>query len=157
MARTNQRGSVLEFIIIGSVMAILLVGGAYLVRRTLMSAGDDNKISLVEDENGDNYNDSGDAVEGPDDESNKDSNDSSNEDTVDQIPGGTSTDTDNSSNPSQPTPGSDNLPQTGQDSASPETLPQTGPVDIAVNGLLLGGVVAAGTAYRRSRKLPTTL
>lgn len=33
MARTNQGGSVLGFVLIGGVLALLLVGGAYLVRK----------------------------------------------------------------------------------------------------------------------------
>lgn len=33
MARTNQGGSILGFVLIGGVLALLLVGGAYLVRK----------------------------------------------------------------------------------------------------------------------------
>ena len=41
MVRTNQGGSILNFAIIGVVMALLLVGGAYFVRHNLSAVADE--------------------------------------------------------------------------------------------------------------------
>lgn len=45
MVRTNQGGSILGFVIIGGVLALLLVGGVYFVRQQLTTPPSDTETS----------------------------------------------------------------------------------------------------------------
>ena len=142
MARINQRGSILEFIIIGSMMALLLVGGAYFVRRTLMSADRSDEIATSQEDTSEDTSDETSEEKG---ESQPDRNGTVEKD-ADNKPEDESSQQDTSGD--QPSDDKDN---------APDNLPQTGPADTLKGGLLVGGLVAVGAAYKRSRDSVTSL
>lgn len=137
MARVNERGSIVEFVIVGGIMALLLVGGAYFVRHTLMPADQSTGSTAAQD----------------DDES------ASSDETADNTAGEQSTDApaqQDTSVTDAESSSDESATSTGSDQ-SPDSLPQTGPTESIVTGLLLGCLVAAVAAYKRSRGLSISL
>lgn len=148
MVRTNQGGSILEFIIIGTVMALLLVGGAYFVRQNLTSADQGEELVSLdngEEESSNTPDESSDSTD--DDKSQSESEETPATDQEDQ--------TENES--ANGLDGSGQIPQTGQETEAPESLPETGPADVVLSGLLLGGLAAVAAVYLRSRGSSVTL
>lgn len=149
MVRTNQGGSILGFIVIGSVMALLLVGGVYFVRNYLSPETDRGPVAV---ENGsESQEDQEPAPEeepaAPEEESEPDQ-----EEGADQ--GG------DTGTPAPEQPSDDEAqPQTEvpRGGASPENLPETGLADTLLTSLALSGVVAAAIAYKRSRDISVSL
>lgn len=133
MVRTNQGGSILGFVIIGGVLALLLVGGAYFVRHTL-SPTDEREEPVVSQNDGD------DSAQSSDDEpdASKEKDEQTDEEAT--LPGRT-----DANSPSS------------QDNEALDDLPQTGPEGSLLAGILLSGIVAVGTAYKRSRDITTSL
>ncbi len=130
MVRTNQGGSILGFVIIGGVMALLLVGGAYLVRHNLNSTSDGAPIAVENDTEPEQPADD-DAVT-PDEEqpdAQEEQDDASQDSTASD----------------------EQSPSVHADTGSPEHLPQTGPGETIVGALLLGSIAGAAVAYKRSR------
>lgn len=123
MVRTNQRGSIMGFVAIGGIMALLLIGGAYIVRHTLAASSESTQPTVTE-ESGD------DTPVGQPATNEKD--ESAEEEAA--LPGREDTS-------SQPTP----------QTTAPADLPQTGPADGIMTSILLGGMVGAGLLYKRSR------
>lgn len=149
MVRTNQGGSILGFVIVGSVLALLLIGGAYFVRHSLMPS-DRNSGPVAQKNEADGEPDvdisDSNAPERSDDESAESHQDDS---TTQQPAGDTSG---QSAGDSIPTTGN-----TGEDELEPDALPQTGPTGAVLSGIMLGVLTALAIGYRRSRDLATSL
>lgn len=135
MVRTNQGGSILGFVIIGGVMALLLVGGAYLVRHNLAPASDSEPVAVEE---------SGSASETQEEEAAKPEDDEP--DVVDDH-----------QQHAEEEPKNEQPSQTEAGADSPEHLPQTGPADVLIGGLLLGSITGVSIAYKRSRDALSSL
>jgi len=131
MVRTNQGGSILGFLIIGGVMALLLIGGVYLVRKNLIPAMGPGTVAVKDDE--DKAPSSEEDRDTPEAEEAKPSDD---ETASENLPG--------------PLKVADK-PQPKDDNDSQRNLPETGPGGILLSGFLLSGIVAASLAYFRSR------
>lgn len=154
MVRTNQGGSLLGFIAVGSVMVLLLIGGVYFVRQNLMSETDSDPVA-VEDIDTDVDNGTG-TSDDKDTETSKEESSSQygsayqekqeDDDTEDAI----------TTPPEQPTD-TEALPGTGSSTVSPDTLPETGLSSTVLTSIVIGGVVAAFVAYLRSRALSVSL
>lgn len=123
MARIGQRGSILGFIIVGGIMALLLVGGAYLVRNTLVMNSETTQSPATDTAKDD-------ATEQP-------SSGAGGESTDEEV--------------ALPGPADSGDSQSEQKTEAPADLPQTGPAGTLLTGILLGGLVAATLAYKRSR------
>lgn len=137
MRRTNQGGSILSFVVIGGIMVLLLIGGAYLVRHTLAPAM--NKDTSVAQKD-----------EGSSSDTKKDQTTSEDKSTSDE---GTAPKTDE--NTDATTPGQTEQPSTlPSGSATPEThtLPTTGPDGALVSGVMLSSLVGIAALYVRSRR-----
>lgn len=136
MNRTKQGGSVLSFILIGCALALVLIGGVFLVRRvwtprpTTQVAGPTN--APASQSNG--------ATPAP----------------AAPAPSTTPTPSSSSQNSgsagSQASPAPAPAPQAAAPAPAPSALPTTGPADTVGTMLILGVVVAAGTAYVQSRR-----
>ncbi len=145
MVRTNQGGSILGFLVIGGIMALLLIGGVYLVRNNLVPAMGPGDVTVQND---------GDRTPSSDGES----------DSVNDEEGRAADDDDTEDEPvSENLPGPLKIADRSQpetvkpDNESPENLPETGPGGILLSGILLSGIVAASLAYMRSRGLSVSL
>lgn len=132
MKRTNQGGSILGFVIVGAVMALLLVGGAYVVRHTLMPA-DTDRTSVAEKDK-----------DTSSDDSKQDTTVAPKDDTKD-----TSSDAGKNTNETTNQP-SATPPQSATEDT--HTLPTTGPSDGIMSGLLLSSLVGVVAMYMRSRR-----
>ena len=151
MARTDQGGSILGFAIIGGVMALLLIGGAYVVRHNLDSVAEEAPAA-VEESPEDEVAENSDTES---EQSSQDENQDQQEDTPDFIPGASSEDdSDTTSQTDQPTVETSPSETTAN---SEHNLPQTGPGEVIVAGLLMSGAIGALAAYLRSRTLATSL
>ena len=146
MVRTNQGGSILSFVVLGSIMALLFVGGAYMVRHNLVPGERSPQIAS-----------SGDEGEPP-------TNTKPNPAPGDDHSRGTGH--------SEPkTPASDTKHGTegsGADKAAPQSassggeqtsngLPTTGPSSMFFAGIMLSSLVALLMSYMRSRRFDTSL
>lgn len=137
MTRTNQGGSIVSFIVVGVVLALLLVGGAYLVHRhnnpaatpTPTPAEDSQEAATEESD--------------PDESSEADTDSSTETDQSDQAA------SDNSSTSEESAESQADLP-TG--SSSPDNLPETGPTDNGLGLVGAGSMAAASVWYWRSRR-----
>lgn len=136
MVRANQRGSIVGFIIVGGILALLLIGGAYFVRNNLVPANEQPATPSQEE------NSSGDDSEWSpvDDSDSSTENDEQTDETI-SLPGRTED-------------GNTAAEDSGQ---TPNGLPETGPANVLLSGMLLGGLIGAGVAYKRSRNLFTSL
>ncbi len=134
MARAKQSGSMVSFVIVGVILALLLIGGVYFIRRSLAPTSDGVPSSS------ENETDTTKEVDSTD------NTDQSSDESLDipdiSLPGRT-----------------DNETPDGQGNTEqlPADLPQTGPTDVLLGGILLSGIAGAGVAYKRSRKLRTSL
>ena len=137
MVRTNQGGSILGFIVIGGVMALLLVGGAYFVRQRLAPT----------DRNGGTV-----AQEANDEESSEASDEEQNEDEQADTPPA-----EDEQEPATEEGDDSPIPLTGQENETPENLPETGPEDTLFAGFVLAGIVFSATSYIRSRDAASSL
>lgn len=110
-------------------MALLLVGGAYLVRRSLTS-GDQAVVDTPVSQE--------DTATSAEEDANRTDN------AADRDQGATHDDAATSG-------------QSSGAEETPVHLPETGPADVILSGALLGGVAAAAIAYKRSRDLVASL
>ena len=134
MKRTNQGGSILGFVIVGAVMALLLVGGAYVVRHTLMPADTDRTSVAEKDKSTSSDDTKQDTAADPKDDTKDTPQDAGKK--PDEI----------TNQPSATTP----APQSTVEDT--HTLPTTGPSDGIMSGLLLSSLVGVVAIYVRSRR-----
>lgn len=153
MVRTKQGGSILSFVILGVVMALLLIGGVYAVRHYLSPKAPGAQVATSGEDNG----------------SSKQTPNSSNNQTT---PPQKSDQSGSSSNSGQNTPsnnsqtsgnggsGSTNQPAATPPASSGQTssgLPTTGPSSVLFVGMMLSSLVATLTAYIQSRRFWASL
>lgn len=143
MVRTNQRGSVLGFVAIGVVMALLLIGGAYVVRHNLEPIATNSPVAVT-DEKGQ-----------PSSQEDKTA-DQPSEDTTDETTKDESVESAPDNSPSQT---NDSTPsgQTSVEAGSTEHLPETGMGDVLLSSLFVGSFAGIAFVYLRSRSLPSSL
>lgn len=146
MVRTNQGGSILSFLIVGGVMVLLLVGGAYAVRHFFAPSEGSSEIASRQDEDKSKTDSSGSGSDGS--SGNKEPSQQE-ENTPKKEP---NNDTPRPPRESQaPRDPADNQPK------SPGDLPTTGPEDIVFEGILISSLVALAIAYRQSRQAALSL
>lgn len=148
MIRASQSGSILGFVVVGGVLAVLLVGSAYFVRRNFASVSEPNPV-VVEDEGSSPEENTSEPEEGTgtDDEGADTESEQTNSTTASP-----------ESEAEEPQPQQSPTPsQSESGSASPDNLPETGPADALFNSILIGGLVAAAIAYKRSRDASVSL
>lgn len=126
MGRTKQGGSVLGYVLVGGVLILLLLGGAY-VFRTYFSGGPEVAKQP--------------AATAP---ASSNADDKKPDDKPKTTP-----------EPAKPTPAPTAPTQTAtpQQSGSATQLPQTGPVDVMMAILALGALTASLGVYLQSRRL----
>ena len=134
MVRTNQGGSVLGFVIIGGVLALLLIGGVYFVRQQ-SEVTPSRGISPTPTENQPREEQST-----PNEETPPSNNENKS--------------TEENKNNSQPQ--TETLPGGGTNTGTTE-LPQTGPAESFISVLLLAVVAGLGVSYVRSRRVLRSL
>lgn len=147
MVRTNQGGSILNFLVLGSVMAILVVGGAYLIRHNLAPAERGPQIAAP-----------GDRGESPKQTPN---NQPAPAPKNDQPAGPNNTepktaqngDSNNSSTQNTKTPQS--APTDNRRASN--GLPTTGPASAPFAGVMLSSLAALLLAYVQSRRIHVSL
>lgn len=146
MARINQSGSVASFVVIGAILALLLIGGVYAVRHSLLPAreGASGVVNQPEDDTV-----AKDTPSTQGEEANP-KDDSKEETEKDNSVAGTTPKQDESESPTTVTPAP-------SDAAQPGTLPETGPGASLLNAAVLSVLVAAALVYARSRQLPSSL
>lgn len=163
MARTNQGGSILGFLVIGGVLAFLLVGGAYLVRNNLAPAGQEDEVAVQQDEGSENEEDeteqpAEDQTDGAESEPEQPAQE---EEATEQPPQEETEQPteDETPAPVPEEPAEEPLPVTGNqgDDDTPGSLPQTGMAGTLSGALMLGGLAALLVLYRRSRSLGNPL
>lgn len=146
MVRTNQGGSILGFIIIGGVLALLLIGGAYFVRHSLTPAEPESDMisqqTTDEDTGGQPSEDEADESQSQDGQGSEDEPAEQPADDDDSEP---------AADESLPAAGSEG------DGEIPGSLPETGSASGFIAALMLGGLAALAVAYKRSRQLPSSL
>lgn len=140
MVRTNQGGSILTFVIIGGVLALLLIGGAYFVRHNLTPTEPEG------DSTSQQTTDEGTDGQVPEDEAGEsDSQDGRGfeDESTEQLPD------EDDSEPADETP----LPVAGNQGGdiTPDNLPETGTTGGLFAALMLGSLAALAVAYSRSR------
>lgn len=151
MVRTKQGGSILGFVIVGSVLAVLLIGGAYFVRHQLAANTDlDDEPVVTQNSAGDSGDTTKDAKEDakPSDDESKQAesgNDEEQAEGVVTLPGSAENPTDESEEKDE------------EDAPAVTDLPQTGPADAVLSSVLLGGVAGVIVAYKRSRDAVSSL
>lgn len=134
--RVHQRGSIIGFVIVGGILTLLLIGGAYFVRNNLVPANEESPTSSQEETS------SGDDSEwSPVDDSDASTENDEQADESISLPGRTEDDA--------------VTPEGG--SQTPDGLPETGPANMVIVSVMLGGLIGAGMAYKRSRHLLTSL
>jgi hypothetical protein len=146
MVRTNQGGSILSFLVIGGVMVLLLVGGAYALRRFIVPSDGSGLISR-QDENETK-------TETPDKTTNeppKDTESTKNEDKEADVDGSGSGQVQQpTETPAEKETAVNGNPATGN-------LPATGPEDMVLQGILISSLVAFAAVYLRSRQAAASL
>lgn len=125
--RSNQRGSVVGFVIVGVVLASAVAGGVYFVNQRDKQAPAQPATSVQQ------------PTPAPQSSNEKNSNSSTKEST-----GSQSTGTSNRTQGSTPT--------TGVDRGDSSHLPSTGPADQALQLIAFGALAGAGTAFIRSQR-----
>lgn len=125
MARKNQGGSILNFVIIGVVLALLLIGGAYFVRSNTKLTVDKTSSPAPT------------KVDAPKPSANKEST----------APSNSPPSTDKT--PNTPVPSGPTAPSTPEAS---NKLPQTGPAETLTTIFGLGLITYIAAAYIRSRR-----
>lgn len=156
MKRTNQGGSILGFVIVGAVLAILLVGGAYGVRHALKPASGNSGQIAREDQSKAPESSTEESSEGSTegDDSKEESGTGSGSSSQHEATNGSETTESSAGASSQPT--TQPLPTTGHSEEAPESLPQTGPVDMFLQFIFLGSLAAALVVYFRSFRQPAS-
>ena len=149
MTRTNQGGSIVSFIVVAAVLALLLIGGAYLVHRQNNSdvtptptPTEDAQEPSIEGSDPDEK--SAERASGNREQENNDRQ--AREEPADQPS------SDNDSAPSSDEQADQSYPQAGVD-VQPEQLPETGPAGSALSLLGAGSLTSALIWYWRSRKM----
>lgn len=132
MVRTNQGGSILNFIIVGVVLALLVVGGAYFIRQKTRVAPEQVPAPAPT------------TVTPPETDHSKDS-DSTNKQPVPST----------GSEKKQPSSRQQSTPAASDKSAKTKELPHTGPVQSLSTILGLGVLSYVAVAYVRSRRALT--
>ena len=144
MVRTNQGGSILSFAILGGIMALLLVGGAYFIRQRLAPAERNPQVAITQEDK-----------KPTEQASDKEVQEQKEEPTAPDRPAESNVPVRNGSSDSESatTPA---VPSTGNQPA--DGLPSTGPSGgVLVAGGMLSALVAVIVAYLQSRRLGTTL
>ena len=139
--RARERGSILEFVIVGAVMALLLIGGVYAIRHMLAPSAQGTDSTTSES----------DADLAPSSDETPDVDDTKEDDsTVQNSEDDATTDetTESESSTSE---------TAAEDGQTPSDLPQTGPAQSLLAGFLLSSMVAVAIAYKRSRDLFSSL
>lgn len=147
MVRTYQGGSILSFVAIGSVLALLLIGGVYFAKHNLAPKDDKQRLAQQDESVGN-------------DDKTKDSDEvgSSEEGDVRQDESASQSDrVDSDEGDDQAEEGALPVAGSSEGDSDPEVLPQTGPGDTLVSAAMLGLVVALYVSYRRSRNLASSL
>lgn len=131
MVRTNQGGSVLGFVIIGGVLALLLIGGVYFARQQ-SEATSDRGISPTPAENQPREEQSAPNEETPpaNENSSTEENAGNSQSQNETLPGG---------------------------GVSTSELPQTGPAETLVAILILAMLAGTSASYVRSRRVLRSL
>lgn len=131
MARVNQGGSVLVFVVVAVIMAGLLVGGVYLVRQLTAEPTETLRPSQT-------------AEDKPDTTQKEDEKPSENKDADKQA-----------SRPETEHPAAgENAPPP---SAPADELPKTGPASVLGSAFMLAVLSAAAVSYARSRRVELSL
>ncbi len=155
MARKNQGGSILGFVIIGGAMALLLIGGAYFVRQnaSLVTGETSGIVGDVSDSDSLDEEETKDEGESDNSGTNEESEQPSEGEQVPDEEDSDTTVTDESTNEQAPhhPDESTTTSQPEAHDAPTERLPETGPADMIAASLLLSGIVGVAVAYIRSR------
>lgn len=143
MVRTNQGGSILSFAVLGGVMALLLIGGAYIVRHNLAPAERDSRVATSEQQDESSEQNQNDDEPAPADNNDQEEASAPRQDAV---PGNTNNTNTSGEGTETPRP----TPAAGDQSSS--GLPSTGPSSAFFGGLMISGLVGASAAYMQSRR-----
>lgn len=150
MARTSQGGSILGFIVVGGVMALLLVGGVYVLQSSL-TPGEDGPVAVTDFVKDESEKESGNKPETAEEESNDfEAVDPAEDEETSEESEDTESPSETPVTGPQNTAGSANGGGLGS-SVSPNNLPETGVGDTLVAGLILSSVAGVTMAYLRSR------
>jgi LPXTG-motif cell wall-anchored protein len=130
MGQAKQGGSILGYVIVGGVLTLLLLGGAYALRNYWSGApaGESGEVA-----------DNPKSAPTPAPEGNADTDKQK---------------TDTDKQPAQQATPPASIPKTA---TPPTELPQTGPVDTLLSAVVLGILVVSLGAYLQSRRLATSL
>ena len=143
MVRTNQGGSMINFLVIGGAMALLLIGGAYAVRRNFGPADRSPQVAVSDNDNEPTKDEAENSQKPTESEEEK-------KDQPDTAQGDSGNDT-NAQNPDTLVPAP---VTTGQPAGN---LPETGPSDMLLGSVMLSTLTAMLVAYVQSRRPNGTL
>lgn len=149
MVRTNQGGSILSFVILGGIMALLLIGGAYVVHHNFAPAEKTPQIATSGEGDGSSKQtpNNNQTAPAPKSDQSGEANRSESGATPDNTNSYNSS-TQNTEKP-QPTPASGGQTSNG--------LPTTGPSSALFAGAMLSSLVALLMAYMQSRRADASL
>ncbi len=151
MVRTNQGGSILTFAVLGGIMALLLIGGAYFVRHNLVPAERTPQVATSEQQDNSSEQNQDDDKPAP-----ANNNDQSKETPAPQqnvVPQAPDSTNKNNSGESTQTPPA--APVAVDQSSG--GLPSTGPSSALFGGFMLSGLAALVVAYGQSRRTSASL
>jgi hypothetical protein len=150
MVRTNQGGSILSFVVLGGVMAILLIGGAYMVRHTFVPTERKPQVATSGEggESSKQTQGNGQATPAPNNKQSGETNNSGSE-----AAPNSANNSANSSTPSTEKPES----APASDGQASNGLPTTGPSGTLFAGIMLSSLVALLMAYMQSRRFGVSL
>ena len=132
MGRTKQGGSILGYVLVGGVLILLLLGGAYAFRTWWSRTPDTTPAPAPT-------------------VSDKPATDNKDKSAAQQP---STSDKDKSSDKATPAPSQPTAPKPAPTPTTPSTqLPQTGPADTALAVIALGSLVASLGVYLQSRRL----
>jgi cytoskeletal protein RodZ len=151
MVRTNQGGSILSFAILGGIMALLLIGGAYFVRHNLAPAERTPQVATTDQQDDSSEQNQDDDKPAPANNSDKPKETPAPQQNV--VPKAPDSTNNNSSSESAQTPRP--APVAGDQSSG--GLPSTGPSSALFGGFMLSGLVALAVAYAQSRRILASL
>lgn len=140
MARTNQGGSILSFAVLGGVMALLLIGGVYVVRHNLAPLERESQVTTSQNGSSSDRASNNDQPARPQDRDQPPET---------ATPGNANNDKTSVENSATPAPA-------GNDQAS-SGLPSTGPSSAFFAGLMLSGLIGLAIAYVQSRRTRASL